>query len=173
MATEDRNMSRRARLTVRLGHSVGGKVEPNTKASRVTVTAVPAAANDSVACRAKSRVPRLLEPLTIDLRRIAGKVTDRRAINITLNSLGTELNKGDRKKLYPSFGKLYPEGTLMLSRAEDFEGVRLAVEGVSDYKSFFDAAGLGGGPSGDQSTTAKIVVRVSGAAPPLTVNVTS
>ena len=73
---------------------------------------------------------------------------DRRAINITLNSFGTELTKADRKKLYPAFGRLYPEGTLMLSRADDFEGVRLAVDGVSDYKSFFDAAGLGGGPSG-------------------------
>ncbi|KAK2046597.1 ATP synthase subunit [Colletotrichum somersetense] len=73
---------------------------------------------------------------------------DRRAINITLNSFGTELNKNDRKKLYPSFGKLYPEGTLMLSRADDFEGVRLAVDGVADYKAFFEAAGLGGGPSG-------------------------
>lgn len=73
---------------------------------------------------------------------------DRRAINITLNSFGTELSKQDRRKLYPSFGRLYPEGTLMLSRADDFEGVRLAVEGVHDYKSFFDAAGLGGGPAG-------------------------
>ena len=73
---------------------------------------------------------------------------DRRAINITLNSFGTELSKGDRKKLYPEFGKLYPEGDLMLSRADDFEGVRLAVDGVSDYKAFFDAAGLGGGPGG-------------------------
>lgn len=36
----------------------------------------------------------------------------------------------------------------MLSRSDDFEGVRLAVDGVSDYKTFFDAAGLGGGPSG-------------------------
>ncbi|KAL1894291.1 H(+)-transporting V0 sector ATPase subunit d [Ceratocystis pirilliformis] len=73
---------------------------------------------------------------------------DRRAINITLNSFGTELNKADRSKLYPSFGSLYPEGTLMLSRADDFEGVRLAVEAMHDYKSFFDAAGLGGGLSG-------------------------
>ncbi|KAJ4306734.1 H(+)-transporting V0 sector ATPase subunit d [Collariella sp. IMI 366227] len=73
---------------------------------------------------------------------------DRRAINITLNSFGTELSKADRKKLYPSFGSLYPEGTLMLSRADDFEGVRLAVEGVADYKNFFEAAGLGGGPGG-------------------------
>jgi V-type H+-transporting ATPase subunit d len=68
---------------------------------------------------------------------------DRRAINITLNSFGTELSKADRKKLYPTFGRLYPEGTLMLSRADDVEGVRLAVEGVSDYKSYFDATGLG------------------------------
>jgi V-type H+-transporting ATPase subunit d len=73
---------------------------------------------------------------------------DRRAINITLNSFGTELSKQERKKLYPSFGKLYPEGSFMLSRADDVEGVRLAIEGVSDYKTFFDQAGLsqGGNP---------------------------
>jgi V-type H+-transporting ATPase subunit d len=70
---------------------------------------------------------------------------DRRAINITLNSFGTELSKADRKKLYPSFGRLYPEGTFMLSRAEDIEGVRTAVEGVQDYKGYFDATGLGQG----------------------------
>jgi V-type H+-transporting ATPase subunit d len=35
---------------------------------------------------------------------------DRRAINITLNSFGTELTKDDRAKLYPDFGWLYPEG---------------------------------------------------------------
>lgn len=70
---------------------------------------------------------------------------DRRAINITLNSFGTELTKADRKKMYPSFGRLYPEGTYMLSRADDIEGVRTAVEGVSDYKAYFDATGLGQG----------------------------
>jgi len=73
---------------------------------------------------------------------------DRRAINITLNSFGTELNKAERKKLYPSFGRLYPEGSFMLSRADDVEGVRIAVEGVNDYKTFFDASGLGQGTSG-------------------------
>jgi len=73
---------------------------------------------------------------------------DRRAINITLNSFGTELSKNDRKKLYPSFGKLYPEGTYMLSRAEDLEGVRIAVDMVADYKNFFDQAGLSGGGAG-------------------------
>ena len=70
---------------------------------------------------------------------------DRRAINITLNSFGTELSKTDRKKLYPDFGRLYPEGTLMLSRADDMEGVSLAVSGVHEYKSYFDSAGMGQG----------------------------
>jgi V-type H+-transporting ATPase subunit d len=70
---------------------------------------------------------------------------DRRAINITLNSFNTELSKQDRKKLYPSFGKLYPEGSYLLSRADNVEGVRIAVEGVAEYKSFFEMVGLGGG----------------------------
>ncbi|KAL9044747.1 MAG: hypothetical protein Q9214_002135 [Letrouitia sp. 1 TL-2023] len=73
---------------------------------------------------------------------------DRRAINITINSFGTELSKQDRKKLYPEFGGLYPEGTLMLSRADDMEGVSLAVSGNSDYKSYFDQMGMGGGLGG-------------------------
>lgn len=74
---------------------------------------------------------------------------DRRAINITLNSFGTELSKQERKRLYPEFGKLYPEGSLMLSRADDVESVALAVSGVSEYKAFFDAVGLSqGGPGG-------------------------
>ncbi|TLD38727.1 putative vacuolar ATP synthase subunit D [Venturia nashicola] len=73
---------------------------------------------------------------------------DRRSINITLNSFGTELSKKDRQKLYPAFGKLYPEGSYMLSKADDVEGVRIAVEMVHDYKTFFDQAGLSGGGSG-------------------------
>ncbi|KAL5336095.1 V0 complex, c/d subunit of ATPase [Aspergillus crustosus] len=75
---------------------------------------------------------------------------DRRAINITLNSFGTELSKPERRKLYPEFGKLYPEGSLMLSRADDIEAVSLAVSISADYKAFFDAVGLtqGGGGLG-------------------------
>lgn len=75
---------------------------------------------------------------------------DRRAINITLNSFGTELSKQERRKLYPEFGRLYPEGSLMLSRADDVEAVTLAVSAVADYKGFFDAVGLtqGGGVGG-------------------------
>lgn len=77
-----------------------------------------------------------------------GFEADRRAINITLNSFGTELSKAERRKLYPNFGRLYPEGTLMLSRADDIEGVSLAVSGVHDYKSYFDMVGMGQGGMG-------------------------
>ena len=76
---------------------------------------------------------------------VLGFEADRRAINITINSFGTELSKQDRKKLYPELGALYPEGSLMLSRADDMEGVSLAVSGVGDYKSYFDQLGMGGG----------------------------
>lgn len=67
---------------------------------------------------------------------------DRRAINITLNSFGTELDKEDRRNLYPAIGRLYPEGSLMLSKADDVEAVNLAVSGVAQYKAFFDAVGM-------------------------------
>ncbi|KAL8736840.1 MAG: hypothetical protein Q9181_002283 [Wetmoreana brouardii] len=73
---------------------------------------------------------------------------DRRAINITLNSFGTELSKKERDKLYPELGTLYPEGRLMLSRADDVEGVALAVSGNSAYKSYFDQIGMSGGGMG-------------------------
>ena len=73
---------------------------------------------------------------------------DRRSINITLNSFGTELGKQERKKLYPTFGKLHPEGTLMLTRADDAEGVRIAVDGVHDYRTMMDQTGMGGGSGG-------------------------
>jgi hypothetical protein len=35
---------------------------------------------------------------------------DRRALNITLNSIGTELTRDDRRKLYANFGLLFPHG---------------------------------------------------------------
>ncbi len=73
---------------------------------------------------------------------------DRRSINITLNSFGTELSKQERKKLYPNFGRLHPEGTLMLSRADDAEGVRIAVDGVYDYRTMMDQTGMGGNSGG-------------------------
>jgi len=36
----------------------------------------------------------------------------------------------------------------MLSRADDIEGVRLAVDGVNDYKTYFDQTGMGQSSSG-------------------------
>jgi V-type H+-transporting ATPase subunit d len=63
---------------------------------------------------------------------------DRRAINITINSFGTELSKDDRVKLLPNFGKLYPAGHERLRRADDVEQVRSAVEAWTEYRSFFD-----------------------------------
>ncbi len=36
----------------------------------------------------------------------------------------------------------------MLSRADDIEGVSLAVSGVHDYKSYFDMVGMGQGGMG-------------------------
>lgn len=79
---------------------------------------------------------------------ILGFEADRRAINITLNSFGTELSKAERRKLYPELGRLWPEGTTMLGRADDVEGVAAAISGVGEYKAFFDAAGMNQGSSG-------------------------
>ena len=56
---------------------------------------------------------------------------DRRSINITLNSFGTELNQDDRAKLYPKLGLLYPEGTDKLAHADDQDQVRNAVDHVA------------------------------------------
>jgi len=56
---------------------------------------------------------------------------DRRSFIITINSFGTELGKEERALLYPKCGKLYPEGLAMLSRADDYEQVKV----VADYYS--------------------------------------
>lgn len=70
---------------------------------------------------------------------------DKRAINITLNSIGTELTREDRRKLYCGFGLLYPHGHFALAQAEDQDSVRAAVERVPQYRDFFQGnAGFGG-----------------------------
>jgi len=63
---------------------------------------------------------------------------DRRAINVTVNSFGTDLSREARSRLYPTLGKLYPAATAMLTRADDIEGVRMAVDAISEYRPFFD-----------------------------------
>lgn len=66
---------------------------------------------------------------------------DRRAINISLNSFDSDLTATERTSLLPEFGKLYPLGTQLLSKAEDIEQIRGVVENVYEYKSFFDNVG--------------------------------
>jgi V-type H+-transporting ATPase subunit d len=62
---------------------------------------------------------------------------DRRVINITINSFGTELQKEDRGALFPSFGLLYPEGTDKLMKADDHDQVRAAMEYYAPYRQLF------------------------------------
>ena len=64
--------------------------------------------------------------------------SDRRVINITINSLGVELSKEDKFKLYPTCGYLYPEGVYMLSGASDPESVKQICSRYSQYASVFD-----------------------------------
>jgi V-type H+-transporting ATPase subunit d len=66
---------------------------------------------------------------------------DRRAINITINSFGTELSKDDREKLYPKIGLLQTEGVKKLSKADDNESVRAAVDHLEQYSKLFDEVG--------------------------------
>jgi len=73
---------------------------------------------------------------------------DRRAINITLNSFGTDLTKDDREKLYPCFGVLYPEGTAKLVKADDADQVKVAVDPYPQYRTIFNEAG---GQNSDRS----------------------
>lgn len=95
-------------------------------------------------------------PTSEIMSRILSFEADRRTINITLNSFGTELTKDQRARLFPAIGKLHPEGNNALARAEDAEGVKAAVEHVPEYKAFFDAAvGSSGGGSGARSSGAE------------------
>ncbi|KAM7379043.1 hypothetical protein PAMP_004618 [Pampus punctatissimus] len=63
---------------------------------------------------------------------------DRRAFTITVNSFGTDLSGADRNVLYPSCGKLYPEGLRLLAKAEDHEQVKAVANCYPDYKRIFD-----------------------------------
>jgi V-type H+-transporting ATPase subunit d len=68
---------------------------------------------------------------------------DRRALNITLNSIGTELTRDDRRKLYSNFGLLYPHGHNELAGAEDFDQIRSAMEKCPPYQALFNKLGYG------------------------------
>lgn len=68
---------------------------------------------------------------------------DRNSINITLNSFGTPLNDNamrdtHRKSLYPSIGDLYPEGTDLLSKADDEGKLSQALACFPVYRQIFE-----------------------------------
>lgn len=68
---------------------------------------------------------------------------DRNAINVTLNSFGTPLNDNAmrdtyRKGLYPAIGDLYPEGTDMLSKADDEGKLTQALAFYPLYRQIFE-----------------------------------
>ena len=82
-----------------------------------------------------------------------------------MNSFGTELSKEQRAKLFPTIGRLYPEGNNALARAEDVDTVKACVEYIPEYKAFFDnaskstgssGAGLNGGAAGEDSDGASL-----------------
>jgi len=65
---------------------------------------------------------------------------DRRVINITINSFGTELSKDDRTSLFPNFGVLHPDGVAKLSKAEDMDSVIAAMASYPHFSKMFDDA---------------------------------
>merc|ERR1711908_245660 len=58
---------------------------------------------------------------------------DRRAVSITLNSIGTELTYDDRRSLFCKFGALHPYGQKDLATADDFEQI---LKVLSEYSPF-------------------------------------
>lgn len=70
---------------------------------------------------------------------------DRRAFMITINSFGTEMMKDERAKLFPTCGKLFPDGLVALSRAEDYEQVRMVAEFYGEYRGLFADVGMNAG----------------------------
>jgi len=77
-------------------------------------------------------------PTSDVMHRILSFEADRRTINITINSFGTELSKEQRAKLFPTIGRLFPEGNNQLAKADEIDQVRQVCENISEYRSFFD-----------------------------------
>jgi len=68
--------------------------------------------------------------------------SDRRAINITVNSLDTDLDMKQREKLYPAMGLLYPEGSSRLAKATDLDAVRSAIDAFPEYRGLLTDTGF-------------------------------
>ncbi|KAF5317904.1 hypothetical protein D9758_017799 [Tetrapyrgos nigripes] len=71
--------------------------------------------------------------------------SDRRTVNITINSFNIELSKEQR-------AKSFPEGNNQLAKADELDQVRAVCENVSEYRSFFldsPSSGAVNGTEGD------------------------
>ncbi|KAK8844654.1 hypothetical protein IAR55_006501 [Kwoniella newhampshirensis] len=97
-------------------------------------------------------------PTSEIMTRILAFEADRRTLNITINSFGTELSKDQRARLFPTIGRLYPEGNNALARADDVDSVIAAVDHIAEYKSFFDKAGVssGAGANGAEEASSSL-----------------
>lgn len=76
---------------------------------------------------------------------------DRRSLNITINSFGTSLSKEQRAGLFPSLGRLYPEGNMALARADDVDQVKAVLDNVVEYRGFLESSAGGGGGAADSA----------------------
>jgi V-type H+-transporting ATPase subunit d len=81
---------------------------------------------------------------------------DRRTINITINSFGTELTKEQRARLFPALGRLFPEGNNALARADELDQVRQVCDNISEYRQFFDAGSSRAGSDDDAGEIAQL-----------------
>jgi len=88
-------------------------------------------------------------PTTDVMHRILSFEADRRTINITINSFNTELSKEQRAKLFPTIGRLFPEGNNQLAKADEIDQVRQTCENVSEYRSFFSESASQSNDHGD------------------------
>ncbi|KZT56373.1 ATPase, V0 complex, subunit D [Calocera cornea HHB12733] len=82
----------------------------------------------------------LPDPTPEVMHQILAFEADRRTLNITINSFHSSLTKDQRARLFPSIGRLFPEGNNALARADDLEGVKNACEYIAQYRAFFDTA---------------------------------
>ncbi|KAJ2103484.1 H(+)-transporting V0 sector ATPase subunit d [Coemansia sp. RSA 922] len=88
------------------------------------------------------------EPTASIMSDILKLEADRRTVNITINSFGTELSKDDRAKLYPRLGNMYPEAQTRLARVDDIDQVKAILEQYSEYKSMLVGVSLGASSGG-------------------------
>ncbi|BAO40464.1 v-type proton ATPase subunit d [Kluyveromyces marxianus] len=85
------------------------------------------------------------EPARENLKELLEFEADRRAINISLNSLQSSdiINSDLKRDLLPKLGKLYPVASEQLAtHGQDFESVRQIVDTVHTYRGIFENGNL-------------------------------